>query len=145
MSRQAAFKRFGKPTNQRHDELARRPVRPILDAAERAFGLVASASYDALHQLMTPETADALTADLIAETWAKVLSEVGQLEVCRDTQAELSDGTSLDPDESVLGVMVAATTLQCEAGEMLGRIAFDENGKIIGMLIVPPDHGELPF
>lgn len=146
MSRQAAFKRFGKPTKpDRGEALAPSPVRPLLETAERAFGLVADADYDALHQLMTEKTAGLLTADLLAETWAKVLAEVGHLEACRDTRAELPDGTLLDSDESVLGVAIAATTLHCEAGEMLGRVAFDENHKIVGMLIVPVDHGKLPF
>jgi hypothetical protein len=146
MSRQAAFKRFGRPINPSNgDALVSQPVRPILDLAERAFSLVATADYDTLHELMTPDTAKTLTADLIADTWASVLSEVGELETCRGTEVELPDGTVLDPDERVQGVKIAATTLQCEAGSVLGRIAFDGNGKIIGMLIVPTDHGDLPF
>lgn len=146
MSRQAAFKRFGKPTKPGGGEaIAPSPVGPLLDAAERAFGLIAAGGYNELHELMTPATAEALTADLIAATWAEVLSEVGELEACDNTRAELPDGSPLDSDESVLGATVVATTLRCEAGEILGRIAFDDNRKIIGMLIVPHDDGDLPF
>ncbi|MEM9613676.1 MAG: hypothetical protein AAF962_24065 [Actinomycetota bacterium] len=146
MSRQAAFKRFGKPTQPKEPKpVEAQSVAPVLDITERAFDLVATADYDQLHRLMTPATSEALTADLIAATWSGVLAEVGQLESCDNTHVELPDGTPLDPDEEVLGSVVAATTLRCEAGELLGRIAFDADRKIIGVLIVPEDHGELPF
>ncbi len=129
----------------RSQSLEPKPVAPVLAITERAFALIAAAEHDELHQLMTPTTKEALTADLIAETWSSVLAEVGQLRTCDDTSIELPDGATLDPEESVLGTVIAATTLRCEAGEVLGRVAFDHNRKITGILIVPQDHGNLPF
>lgn len=146
MSRQAAFKRFGKPTPPKEPEpVEPKPVAPVLAITERAFALIAAAEHDELHQLMTPGTKEALTADLIAQTWSSVLAEVGELETCDGTTIELPDGTTLDPEESILGTVITATTLRCEAGDILGRVAFDHDRKITGILIVPQDHGDLPF
>lgn len=37
------------------------------------------------------------------------------------------------------------TTLECEAGTWVGRVAVDTDRRVVGLLVVPPDHGDLAF
>lgn len=146
MSRQAAFKRFGTPTDPVTGEtLARRTASEIADLTETTFRLIATGDHDALHRMMTPETAAALTSDVIGETWRSALAAVGALERFEATHVELPDGSEVEPGDEVLGITIGATRIVCEAGESVGRVAFDDGVRIIGVLIVPPDHGDLPF
>ena len=86
-----------------------------------------------------------LTPQLIGDTWVVALGMVGELEGFEGTHVELHDGTPLDADERVIGTVIGATVLRCEGGELVGRVAFDETSAIVGILIVPTDHGPLPF
>ena len=146
MTRQAAFKRFGKPVDPESGEhIAPRSISGLQERTEKVFTLIAAGNYDDLGLLMNPQTAQELPAPLIADTWRSVLTEVGNLERCIDTELELSDGTSLDDDEQIVGTVIGATILHCEAGQLRGRVAFDEQSKVVGLLIIPMDHGPLPF
>lgn len=146
MTKQAAFKRFGRPVDpQTGTPLARRSSGDVADLTERVFALIAAADYDQLMPLLHPRTAEELPADLIAETWRAVLAEVGTLQRCTGTRVELSDGTLVGPDDEVSGVVVGATTLECEAGSVVGRVAVSADSQVVGLLLVPADHGPLPF
>jgi hypothetical protein len=59
---------------------------------------------------------------------------------------ELPGGeTVVADDDAIVGIVVGATVLACEAGELAGRAAFDDAGLIVGLLIVPVGHAPLPF
>lgn len=146
MSRQAAFKRFGEATNPvTGDSVGKRSAKQMQELTEHVFGLIAAGEQDKLQELMHPQTREELPSSLIAETWAGVLAEVGSLETMQDTRAEMPDGEVLDPADESMGVRIGQTTLRCEAGEYLGRVAADKQLRIVGLLIVRPDYGPLPF
>ncbi|NEK85089.1 hypothetical protein GCU60_04830 [Blastococcus saxobsidens] len=147
ITRQAAFKRFGSPRDPRTGGTMR-PATTTDDVAaltERVFRLVDAGDHDTLRTLMTEETAAVLTADLVLGTWARAVADTGNLMGCRGTGVELLDGTPVEAGETVLGSLVGHTVLECEAGHWLGRVALDPERRIVGLLVVPPDHGELPF
>lgn len=147
VSRQAAFKRFGSPRDPRSG-IAMSATTNASDVAEmtdRVFRLLDAGDYEAIAALMTTDCAEVLTKDVVLGTWASVVAEIGNLVNCGQTRAELPDGTIMDPEESVLGSVLGQTLLACEAGECVGRLALDADHRIVGMLLVPPDHGPLPF
>ena len=117
----------------------------LVALTEKVFGLVDVGDYDQLRGLMTEATAQVLTRGLVLDTWAQVVADSGNLVACRGTGIELPDGTAVEPSEPVLGSVVGHTTLECEAGSWAGRVAFDPDRRVVGLLVVPPDHGELPF
>lgn len=118
---------------------------PLLDLTERAFALLDAGDHATLRALMTEETAQALTADLLLDTWSQAVAESGNLAQCRETRLESFEGVGLDPAEPSLGGAVGATTIVCEAGEWCGRVAFDSEQRIIGLLVVPVGTADLPF
>ena len=145
-TRQAAFKRFGTPLDPRDG----RPMTPSptdgLDlATEEVFTRLDAGDYDHLRALMTDDTAAVLTRALVLDTWAGVVRETGRLEGCHATRLELPDGSSVGVGEPVLGGVVGATRLRCEAGEWLGRVAWDEERRVVGLLVVAPGTTSLPF
>ncbi|MGY2130272.1 hypothetical protein [Blastococcus sp. SYSU DS0617] len=117
----------------------------VAELTERVFRLIDAGDYDGLRGLMTEETAAHLTSDLVLSTWARAVADTGNLVGCRETGVELPDGTPVEAGETVLGSLVGHTVLECEAGHWLGRVALDPERRIIGLLVVPPDHGRLPF
>jgi hypothetical protein len=144
-TRQAAFKRFGAPLDPRDG----RPTTPSptdgLDlATEELFRRLDAGDYDHLRALMPDEVAAALTRDLVLGTWAAAVREAGRLERCEATRLELPDGSPVEEGVPVLGAVVAATGLVCEAGSWLGRVAWDE-ARVVGLLVVPPGTSGLPF
>ena len=94
---------------------------------------------------MHPDVRSELPESLIADTWARVLGEVGAKESYADTHVVMPAGERIDEDEQLLGTVVGVTTLRCEAGELMGRVAVDDQRRVVGLLMVPLDHGPLPF
>lgn len=147
MTRQAAFKRFGKPVDPVGGEpLPRRGVAEVRTTTELVFTLIATGDYGRLTEIMHPVTAQELPRERIADTWRTVLGEVGALQSLRDTRVEIPGGATIVAEEDeVVGTVVGATTLVCEAGEMTGRVAVNEDGVVVGILIVPEGYGPTPF
>lgn len=63
---------------------------------------------------------------------------------CAGTRVELPDGSEVTADQQVVGV-VAQTTLECEDGAWLGRVAYDGDRRVVGLLVVPLDATDLPW
>lgn len=148
MSRQAAFKRFGEVTNPVNGERitgAPMSIEEVRRTTEQVFELISAGEYDTLEQLIHPEVRDELPSSLIAETWTRLLSEVGSKESHGDTHVVLPAGERINDDDQILGTVVGVTTLHCEAGEMMGRVALDEQLRVVGLLIVTPDASSVPF
>lgn len=146
MSRQAAFKRFGRPVDPRTGtRIEPRSVADVVGLTERVFTLIAAGDYETLMPLLHPQAARELTPDVIAETWRRVLAEVGTLQGAAGTHVELPGGGPVSSDDEVVGTVVGATTLECEAGQVHGRVAVADDGQVVGLLLVPTDHGPLPF
>ena len=148
MSRQAAFKRFGEVTNPANGQKIKggsMTVAQIQQLTEKVFDHIGAGELDELEQLIHPSVRKELPAELIAETWAKMLKEVGDKESYEDTHVTMPAGDRIEDGDKVLGTVIGVTTLNCEAGEMMGRVAVDDERRIVGLLIVPPDYSPLPF
>ncbi|WP_197487603.1 hypothetical protein [Dietzia timorensis] len=148
MSRQAAFKRFGEVTNPANGQKitgGSMTVAQIQQFTEKVFDHIGAGELDELEQLIHPDARKELSQEVIAETWAKVLSEIGGKESYEDTHVVVPAGDRIEDGDSVLGTVVGVTTVNCEAGEVMGRVAVDEKQRIVGLLIVPTDHSPLPF
>lgn len=146
ITRQAAFKRFGTPVDPRSGQ----PMTPrVLTALRGLTGEVFTAldadDIDRVQALMTPATARALDRKTLQQTWAAVLAETGRLQSVGRVALVEPDGAELTEDDRALGMVVARTTLHCEAGEWHARVAFDQDDLIIGLLVVPTERADLPF
>lgn len=148
MSRQAAFKRFGEVTNPVDDRKitgVHMSVDQIRGTTEQVFDLISAGEYDQLEQLIHPQVRSELPASLIAETWPRVLTEVGAKESYVDTHVVMPAGERIEQDDQILGTVVGVTTLNCEAGQMVGRVAVDDQQRVVGLLVIPPDFGPVLF
>jgi hypothetical protein len=148
MTRQAAYKRFGQtthPVTGAPTTGALVSVQQTHALTEQVFGLISSGDYAGLEQLLHADVRAELSESLVMGTWSRVLAEVGALERMADTHVVLPGGERIEDDEEVLGTVVGVTTLHCEAGELMGRVAVDDAQRVVGLLIVPPGQQSLPF
>ncbi|MDR8019690.1 DUF3887 domain-containing protein [Nesterenkonia aerolata] len=148
MSRQAAFKRFGEvidPVDGRKITGVPMSLTQIRTRTEQVFDLIATADYEALEQMMHPEVREELSASKIAMVWSSMLTEFGAKESYEDTHVTFPAGERIEEDDQILGTVVGVTTVTCEAGERMGRVAFDEQQRIVGLLVLPPETSPLPF
>ena len=140
MSRQAVFKRFGRP-DPHTGAVPVRAVQPLIAATQAVFTDLANGRAAALVEQMTPLAAAVLTVRDMEATWAAVERSDGALMRCRDTTVR----TPTDAGADHAGDVVVATTLECESGVWHGRVAWDGWDRIAGILIVPDDRPGLPF
>ncbi|RIJ77003.1 hypothetical protein D1871_08495 [Nakamurella silvestris] len=150
VSRQAAFKRFGTVRDPETGEtMIRTPVVDTLARAEGVFRALADGDYASVKELMTFSTSRLLTKTKVMQVWKSVLSEYGEFAGVEasfvSTPAQVK-GLSLMPRSSTLGNATVQTTLRFEAGEMVGRVSFTNQGRINGILILDPtDLDGAPF
>lgn len=116
----------------------------VATLTEQAFHLLDAGDDVALRERMTDATAAVLTREVLLDTWADVVAETGHLVRCTGTRIEVPGGEPAG-DDPVLGTVVGATTLECEAGTWAGRVALDADRRLVGMLVVPPGTTDLPF
>jgi len=148
MTRQAAFKRFGHATNPADGEPISggdMSIDQVRTLTEQVFQLISSGDYASLEELLHPDVRSELSEGLVMDTWSRVLAEVGALETQVDIHVALPGGDRLEEDEELLGTVVGVTTLNCEAGEVMGRVAVDHELRVVGLLLVSSDHQSLPF
>lgn len=148
MTRQAAFKRFGQASNPATGEPitgALMSIQQLHTLTERVFQLLSSGDYASLEELLHADVRSELPEPLVMDTWSRVLAEVGALERLSDTHVVLPGGDRIEDDDEILGTVVGVTTLDCEAGEVMGRVAIDNALRVVGLLLVAPDHQPLPF
>ncbi|GAA4106633.1 hypothetical protein [Enteractinococcus coprophilus] len=62
-----------------------------------------------------------------------------------DTHVVVPGGDRIDEATNMLGTVIGVTRIRHEAGEMMGRVAIDEQRRVVGLLIVTPDYEPLPF
>lgn len=149
ITRQAAFKRFGHPIDPRtgREMTPRRPgsADHLRELTVEVFTHVAAGDYDALADGMAPGVGDVLTRPVVLDTWAAVVAESGGLERCTPVRLEVGGAPLADEDDVPPGLVVGHTTLECEAGSWWGRVAWDAEDRIVGLLVVPVDTERLPF
>ena len=144
-TRQAAFKRFGAPRDPRTGA-AMAPADPaeVVATTERVFAALDDGRYAELRAMMPDDVARVLARDVVLGTWARAVADTGNLVRCRDTVVQLPGGEDA-PSGRVLGTVVGATTLVCEAGEWHGRVALGQDGRLLGLLVAPPGATGLAF
>lgn len=152
VTRQAAFKRFASPRDPRSGQaMTSSSTTDILVLTTRVFELLDAGDVDTLRALMSPEAAAVLTPDALLGTWARIVADTGRLVQVRPGGVDLPDGTRLPPllgvdaPSRVVGSAVGHVELQCEAGEWLGRVAVDLDGRVTGVLALPPGTTDPPF
>ena len=125
-SRQAAFQRFGRPADPRTG----RPMEPVVpDARDRAgrllADLVAGRWADVCAQF-SDRVAAQLDPPRLAAAWAQVIGLVGRYEHHGEPSVyQAGDFT------------VADTPLFFEAGERMGRVSYDRDGRVAGLFFLP--------
>jgi hypothetical protein len=125
-SRQAAFQRFGRPADPRTGA----PMEPALpDAGERAlrlFGDLVSGRWAAVCATFDANVAAKLDGTRLAAAWAQVIGMVGRYER-RDAPSVYQAG-----DYTLVDV-----PLYFEAGERMGRVTYDRDGRVAGLFFLP--------
>lgn len=126
VSRQAAFQRYGRPTDPRTGEPMTSP--PLPEAAQLAVAVIedlASGQWSRIAEQFDPAMRDGLSEDALAAAWTQVVGLSGALE---------SHGA---PEVLRAGdVTVTNTALWLEAGDYTARIAFRDDRTIAGLHIM---------
>ncbi|GGG67842.1 hypothetical protein GCM10007338_00530 [Corynebacterium pelargi] len=128
-----------------------RPVHHLKQTAQRFFTLVSEGQEDLAMAMLNPNVREELNWDVISQVWQTCLEEAGTLEHFSDTFITHPQGTSAiaqaGEPEQILGTAVVVTTLEQEAGSTTGRIAFDGDDLITGILYLNPEAplDPLPF
>ncbi len=152
MSRQAAFKRFGRPKDPLTGEvMTRRSTDHLPELTEKFFRLVADGEEERAMGMLHHKTRKELPWSSIIEVWSQVVSEYGSLESFDNTFVTTPKGTK--PEGGIVGkiggkltgIALGVTTINLEAGEMMGRVAFDKDDAVVGILILPTDATDFPF
>lgn len=154
VTRQAAFKRFGRvPDTLTGEMMTPRTTDHLKDLTEAFFTHVSQGDEALTMGMMHPSVRKELPWESIADTWKRCLTEYGAWENASDTYvthpggtAEVADLTAIG-DPKMLGIAVGVTRLNHEAGEIMGRVAFDQDDAIVGVLLLPTDTPakDLPF
>lgn len=132
VTRQAAFQRFGKPIDPRTGELMDKTVR-MTDAAERAVAILTDVledRMDAARPSFNAQVQELFTDKVRGDALATVAGLVGAFEGFGDGEPfvrRVGDHTVVD------------IPMRYEAGDMKGRVAFDQDEKVAGLHILPPD------
>lgn len=144
VTRQAAFKRFGSATNTLTGEtMTARSTTHLPGLAEKLFTHIARGEEELTMGMIHPTARKELPWETISETWNMCLVELGALEGFADTfvthpggVAPIESAAAL-ADDKLLGIAVVSTTLNQEAGDLMGRVAFDKDDAIVGILYLP--------
>lgn len=145
VSRQAAFKRF---SVQNEGEPMSAQIVNLLDRTSEVFQSLDAGDYESVRAHMTYTCTRALSKRKLMGVWNQVASESGRLEACSDSTVQTPDGStalSKFTNRHLNTGAIVQTTLQHEAGEWIGRVAYNGSGKITGILIAPPGTENLPF
>jgi hypothetical protein len=128
-SRQAAFQRFGRPVDPRTGEHMARADELLPGAGEKAIALLAdlvAGRWTEVGRDFDARMAAELTTDKIAEVWTQVVGTFGACE-------RMGEPAAL----RVGGYTVVNVPLYCEAGELTGRVSFDDDGAVAGLFLLP--------
>ena len=127
-TRQAAFRRFGRPVDPRTGKpMVRAVPRGTADRAIDLFANIMAGRWEAATRDFTPQMLEHVDAGRIADAYAQTVSMVGGFERMGEPLAyPVSMGAAVD------------IPLYFEAGERTGQVTFDRNGNVIGLFIRPP-------
>ena len=128
-TRQAAFQRFGRPLDPRTNQPMPRHTLPgAQDRAIEVLGCIIEGRWEDARRDFDAKMLEAVDADRIAHAWALTAAQVGAYERMGEPLAYSAENTT-----------VVDLPLYFEAGDRTGRVVFDEDGKVIGLWIRPPE------
>lgn len=128
ITRQGAFQRFGRPIDPRTGApMDRTPLPGAQPRALALFALISAAQWEAARTDFDATMVDGLSADKLASAWAAIVSDVGDYEHAGAPTARRKG------DYTIVHV-----PLSFEAGEMIGRVMFDGEGKVAGLQVLSP-------
>lgn len=140
VSRQAAFKRFGRASDPvTGEQLVPAPMADVAGLAHQVFTRLAAGDAQWARERMTQACARVLTRDAIQQVWREVLAENGQLEHLEASSHDVH-GDEL-PGNTVPLPAVGRLELAHEAGDLWAHVLVNRDGRISGMVIRP---GEVP-
>jgi hypothetical protein len=127
-TRQAAFQRFGRPVDPRTNKPMSRETLPgAADRAIEILGCIIEGRWADARRDFGAAMLEAVDADRIARAWAVTAAEVGGYERMGEPLVFRADDAT-----------VVDLPLYFEAGDRTGRVVFDGDGEVIGLLIRPP-------
>ncbi|MGP5581684.1 hypothetical protein ACTXOF_14315 [Glutamicibacter arilaitensis] len=150
ITRQAAFKRFGTVSAAMPDEgNVGNPIIDLTSRTEEVFEYLSKADYGSVKSMMTFTCSRALTKKNVMGVWDQVVADSGGFKSCSNTTIQTADGRNVlaqKLNQFLAGGLIVQTRLNHEAGEWIGRVAYNGAGKITGIIIVHPlQTGNLPF
>ena len=130
-SRQAAFQRFGNPTDPRTGKPMKKPtdseLRAAVEKAEVFLDAVEKREWQKAEELAGPRTGWQLDAERLADAWAQVIALGGELERRgAPTPLALSGG-----------VVVVEEPLHMEAADLVARVSYNRDGDMVGLWFLP--------
>jgi hypothetical protein len=129
VTRQAAFQRFGHPVDPRTGEPMSNAILP--GAAAQATQLMIDwieARYDRVRAHFNAIMSERMSEDGLRDAWAQLAGLVGAYERMGEAGArQAGDLTIVD------------IPMWFEAGEMKGRVVYDQDGKVTGLFVLRPD------
>jgi uncharacterized protein DUF3887 len=125
-SRQAAFQRFGRPADPRTGQ----PMAPVVPGARelagQLFGDLVAGRWAAVCAQFGPAVAARLDPSGLAAAWTQVIGMAGEFERHGEpSAARAGDYTVVD------------VPLFFEAGERIGRVSYDQDGRVAGLFFLP--------
>ncbi len=129
VTRQAAFQRYGKPTDPRTGEPMN--TTPLANADKLAVAVIddlAAGRWPTVTARFDDTMAKGLSEDALAAAWAHVVAQAGALE-----------GHGTPKVARAADVTITNTQLNLEAGEFVARIVFRDDERIAGFFILNPD------
>lgn len=126
-TRQAAFQRFGRPIDPRTDKpMSRQTLPGAEDKAIEILGCIIEGRWEDARRDFGEQMLQAINADRIAQAWARTVAQVGGYERMGEPLVfPVDDATVVD------------LPLFFEAGDFTGRVTFDGDGRVIGLLLRP--------
>jgi hypothetical protein len=136
ITRQAAFQRFRNPDDPRgFNAMKTQNNTTLVPGAEAVYHHLAAGDYQSVARQMTFLAQRVLNEKKVMGVWSDVIAMAGNLESLGESFVRPSGSN-----------VVVETPLLFEAGDFVGRIAYNRRNKITGMLILrPEDVPSAPF
>jgi hypothetical protein len=120
----------------------------LMERTRNVFESLNADDYEAVRAHMTYATARTLNKKRVMGVWGDVVDATGRLESMDEFTVRTPDGVDAFDrfiNRAFANGAIVQTTLRHEAGEWMGRVAYNGSGKITGLLIAPLGSNNLPF
>lgn len=131
--------------------MAARSTEQLPFLTEKLCRLIANDHEEETMDMLHHVTRGKLPRNEIIEVWTRLVGGHGEPESFSDTFGTTPHGTKPDgeilgkSDDTRLGSAIGVTTINLEAGEVMGRVAFDEDDAVVGILALSTDTTGCPF